>query len=560
MPKGSGPRWIYYPIILAITLALGMYIGSTLNYGSVQVASNNQVDGDGLFHKFSFPVGKRSSKLNDILDYIENEYVDSVSRDRLVDETIEHVLQELDPHSYYITAAELQAMNEPLEGKFEGIGVQFLIQKDTVVVISPVAGGPSEKAGILSGDRIVGVNGDTIAGNGITNNKVMTMLRGERGSEVNMSVYRPSTGKTSEFHIVRDQIPIYSVDVAYQLQNGVGYVKLSRFAKTTYAEFNNALKKLQEEDLRALVIDLRGNGGGFLETATNLVNEFLEEGRLIVYTEGRARKRETYYAHGDGQLTDVDLVVLIDEGSASASEILAGAVQDNDRGTIIGQRSFGKGLVQEQSGWPDGSATRLTIARYYTPTGRCIQKPYGKEEDIRYERFFDHVAKGNIPDLDSLDFPDSLIYHTPGGKTVYGGGGIIPDVYVKPDTAGHSRYLADLAYRNIISRFAFEYVDHHREALARFESAADFIENFDVSSALLEEFVSFAEEKGAQRDPQGMQVSQTQITTRLKAHIGRDLYNNDGFFPVLNTIDPVVIQALEILENQQRASEEHSPF
>jgi len=522
---------IYLPVLLAVTFAAGLYMGS--NY------------------QFSGTSSSRFNKLNEIVNYIEHEYVDSVKRDQLVDQTIQHILQELDPHSYYITAKELQALNEPLEGNFEGIGIQFSLQKDTVVVISPIAGGPSEKVGLLPGDRIVAVDGKNIAGIGLVNNKVMELLRGSEGTEVGVTVQRAGMKDGVDFTIVRDKIPIYSVDISYQIAPETGYIKVSRFSRTTHEEFVAAASDLVEGGITKLILDLRGNGGGYLDAATNMVDEFLKDGQLIVYTEGRARPRETYYATSEGELEDIEVVVLIDEGSASASEIVAGALQDNDRGTVMGRRSFGKGLVQEQSGWPDGSATRLTIARYYTPTGRCIQKPYDNGSQQYHQDQLDRLRERG----DSTVNQDSIPFETPGGKIVFGGGGIAPDVYIPSDTSGASFYLSELMFRGLINQFAFEYVDKHRQTLNDLGGFNAFDRSFSVDTELMEEFVAYAEGRGTNRNEKDLAISYDRIAARIKAFIARNVWNNNGFYPVLNAEDKTVQAALTLFNKKEGSSE-----
>tara|TARA_B100000508_G_scaffold140901_1_gene144166 strand:+ start:8069 stop:9490 length:1422 start_codon:yes stop_codon:yes gene_type:complete len=467
-----------------------------------------------------------------------------MDREFLMDETIEFMLQKLDPHSYYITAADIQAMSEPLEGSFEGIGVQFSIQKDTIVVIDPISGGPSEKVGLKAGDRIVEVDSELVAGVGITNAKVMKLLKGPGGTEVTVGVVRDAKSQVFDFNIIRDKIPIYSVDVGYMIEPDIGYIKVSRFAKTTADEFVQESSKLLNQGMQKLILDLRGNGGGFMDAAIQMADEFLSDGKLIVYTEGRARSKEEYHATSDGQLQNVDVVVLIDEGSASASEIVAGALQDNDRGTIVGRRSFGKGLVQEQNSWPDGSATRLTIARYYTPTGRCIQRSYKNGTKAYHDQIRVRFENGELEDSSRIELEDSIPFTTPGGKTVYGGGGIMPDVFVPLDTSGASFYLSKLYYKGLFYQFSFDYSDHNRENLLSFGDVDRFIDEFTVKGGVEEEFYEFAKSKGIEKDERGIENSRNQILYRLKAGIGRNIYGSMGYYPVLNSEDSAVTKAL----------------
>ncbi|MBN4062073.1 MAG: peptidase S41 [Flavobacteriales bacterium] len=529
--------YIYFPIIVALAMIGGIFMGRS-----------------GLYvGKFISPPSGHQNKLETVIQYIEKEYVDTVLRDELVDIAIQNVLQDLDPHSYYITAKELAALNEPLEGNFEGIGIEFSIQNDTVVVVSPVSGGPSEMLGILSGDRIVKVDNKLVAGTGITNKDVMNLLRGKGGTEVKVSIFRRGESKLLDFTIERDKIPIYSIDVAYMLTAETGYIKISRFSKKTYDEFIESAEKLAGKGMKKLVIDLRNNGGGYLDAATDLADEFLEKGKLIVYTEGKARAKKMHTATSKGDFETTELVVLIDEGSASASEIIAGAIQDNDRGTIVGRRSFGKGLVQEQSEWPDGSAIRLTIARYYTPTGRCIQKPYNNGSRQYYLEYYKRLERGELQSIDSIDFPDSLKYKTPGGKTVYGGGGIMPDVFVPIDTSGRSAYLSHLGYEGVFRNFSFDYADQNRQKLERYHSSENFNQSFSVDDDLYEKFIAFAEENGVKRNNYGISTSESRIKTRLKANIARYIWNNNGYFPVIHQQDNMIKRSLELLEIKKGA-------
>ncbi|MDR9397496.1 MAG: S41 family peptidase [Salibacter sp.] len=529
---------VYIPIIISLAVAVGFLLGINLNTGSSTIS----------FQKINPGESKNFNILNEVIGYIESEYVDTVQRQKLVDETVQYLLQELDPHSYYISAKELQAMNEPLEGNFEGIGIQFNIQKDTVVVINPLQGGPSEKVGVKAGDRIIKVEEELIAGNGISNSKVLKLLKGDKGTKVDITVER--NAQKLDFTITRDKIPIHSVDVAYMMTGKTGYIKVIRFAKTTYQEFMDAANELKSKGMENLIIDLRGNGGGFLDAAVDMSDELLESGKMIVYTKGRARPKEVYKSGSDNSLTETSLAVLVDESSASASEILAGAVQDNDRGLVIGRRSFGKGLVQEQTMWPDGSATRLTVARYYTPTGRCIQRPYDEGVEAYREEIYDRYKHGEMMHPDSTNFPDSLKYETPEGKTVYGGGGIFPDIFVPYDTAGGSTFLNRLVYRGVVYQWAFDYADTHREQLnGNYESAREFQENFSIGQSLIDDFVNFAKSEGVEPEPGELEESQTEIKHRLKAYVARNIWNNEGFYPIWNKNDNVVNKALESLES-----------
>ncbi len=535
--------FVLLPFIIAIFFGAGIFLGSKINFTSNGNTQNDKV--------FNFPKSN-SSKLSDIINYIDNEYVDAVEKEALVDKAITTILQELDPHSYYISAAEIKALSEPLEGSFEGIGVQFSIQKDTVVVINPVNGGPSEKVGVMAGDRIVKVNKELIAGNGISNKKVMNLLKGEKGTEVNIKVLR-NTKDTIGFKIIRDKIPIYSLDVSYMLNENTGYIKLSRFSKNTYEEFLEAGIKLKKQGMQKMILDLRGNGGGFMDAATNIIDEFLAENTLIVYTEGRSRPKQSYYATDKSTFVDTKLAILIDEGSASASEIIAGAIQDNDRGVIIGRRSFGKGLVQEQSSWNDGSATRLTIARYYTPSGRCIQKPY--EDGIAHyqEDYQERLENGELYSDSNITVNDSLKYSTKNGREVYGGGGIMPDEFIPVDTAGGSFYLSELVYKGVFYQFAFEYADKHREELTALGDYKKFVSFYNQNkNKVVAEFVEYAKEQGIDKNKKSFKRSKQRIEDRLRAQIARNIWDDAAFYPLWNENDKTIKEALKILENPSK--------
>lgn len=525
-PPGSA---VFLPVFLGISLALGILIGQSLKPGSA---------------------GNERSKLKTILDYIEQEYVDPVSPDSLVETTIHAMLEQLDPHSAYIPAEDLQAVNESLEGNFEGIGIEFHIQQDTIMVVAAIPGGPSEKVGLMPGDRIVKVNGKNVAGIGITNEQVQKNLRGKGGSEVTVSISRRNKENLVDFKIIRGKIPLNSLETAYMIDKATGFVKLSRFSATTYEECSSAIEQLKSEGMQSLILDLRGNPGGFLDAATKLVDEFLDGNKLIVYTSGKSRPRSEYKARRDGLFEKGDLIVLIDEGSASASEILAGAIQDWDRGTIVGRRSFGKGLVQEQSELPDGSALRLTIARYYTPSGRSIQKPYNKGMQDYDGELFDRYRHGELLSADSIRQTDSLKYKTSSGRTVYGGGGIMPDVFVPLDTSYNSTYLDRIYADGLINRFTYDYVDANREGLGAYKDPDDFRRNFPVNGLLLSEFVEFAEKSGVRKDPQGIKKSGVFLSNQLRAYIARLLWQNKGLYPILHEQDSAVREALRIIRKK----------
>ena len=525
--------YIYLPIAFSIVLIAGMLLGSLMN--------QNQV-----VNKSLFPLGNSSySKMDDLLDYIDRNYVDTIEKSELETDAIKSMLEDLDPHSSYITAEEFHTVNDPLLGSFEGIGISFRIEKDTITVINPIPGGPSIKVGLMAGDRIVDIEDTLVAGIGIKNEDAIRKLKGKKGTIVNVSIFRRGIPKLIDFSITRDVIPTFSLDVAYMVNTEVGYIKLNKFSATTYKEFSKAVNKLKKEGMSKLILDLRGNPGGFLNAAIDVADEFLSDGKLIVYTEGKSRPKSYAFATNKGRLLSEDVVVLLDEGSASASEIVAGAIQDNDRGTIIGRRSFGKGLVQEQMEFPDGSAMRLTISRYYTPTGRCIQKPYSAEnfDDYDFEAYH-RYQNGEMQNADSIHFNDSLKYTTPGGKTVYGGGGIMPDIYVPLITDTIHTYYNVLANRGLIFQFAFDYTDAHRVSLNNFKSFETFDANFAMSNTEYNDLVEYAKEKGIESSAEKIKVSKEKIKTLFEAFVGRNVLEEKGFYPIYHQIDTTFKRAV----------------
>lgn len=524
----------FYPLFFVLMLLIGVVVGANLFRNNAAPAIIN-LGGMG---------SNENNKLSQIIQFIEEEYVDTIQKQELIDKTINHLLKQLDPHSFYIPAAELQRVQEPLEGNFEGIGIEFRIQEDTIVVVNAIPGGPSESVGIMAGDRIVMVDDSLVAGVGITNDQVIGLLRGEKGSKVKVAMKRKS--KTLPFKITRGKIPIYSVTANFMLNEQTGYIKINRFAKTTYDEFMDAVDALKKQGMQSMVLDLRGNGGGLLNIAIAMCEEFLDKGQLIVYTEGKAQPKEEYYARRNGSLNNMPLAVLIDEGSASASEILAGAVQDNDRGWVVGRRSFGKGLVQNQIPLADESALRLTIARYYTPTGRCIQKPYGEGIDYNNE-YEERFERGELQEADSIVLVDSLKYVTPKGKIVYGGGGIVPDEFVGLDTTGASWYFSELNYAGTLFQFAFNYVDNNREKLKTYATLDDYVNNFNVTNNMLTELTDFASNEGVKFRKHEFEHSKEQIRLRLKALIGRNLYQDNGFYKTLAPTDNTIKKGVDKL-------------
>ncbi len=532
---------IFLPLLLTLSVVVGIYLGSYLS----STTGNRSI----IFSKSN---NKSSTgKLNEILNFIEEAYVDSVDSKELLENSINSMLSNLDPHSYYISPKDFNDMNDPIEGSFEGIGVEFRIKDDTVMVVAAIANGPSEKLGIQAGDRIIKVDTVTIAGKNITNNDVIKLLKGPRGTKVNVFIKRRGTKKLLKFAIVRDEIPIYSVDAPYMIDDHIGYVKISRFAKTTYAEFIQAVAELKEKDMENLIIDLRNNGGGVLSSAISIADEILDKNQMIVYTKGRARKKTEYYSTSKGILKGVKIAILINENSASASEILAGAIQDNDRGIILGRRSFGKGLVQEQIPWPDGSAIRLTVARYYTPSGRSIQKPYENGLDDYNLEAYKRYENGELLEADSVHFPDSLKYFTKKGKVVYGGGGIMPDIFIPLDTIGGTDYLYQLRYNGIIQEFSLNYIDSRRkQMLESYHDAVQFKKQFKVSNQLFNNFIKFATESGIERDLGQIKKSKSLIEQGLKADMSRHLYGNFGFYVIVNENDNTINRAIEEIKEQ----------
>lgn len=544
---------ILLPLIFSLILIAGILIGNWYNknfYG--QDFSLRQ-----LFKK-SAPANPHSSmgntallptnnKLSSILNYISSEYVDSISVSKLTEDAIPVILEELDPHSVYIPARDLSKYNEPLVGNFSGIGVQFNMVDDTVAIINTIANGPSQIVGVFAGDRIVKVDGRVVAGVKLPSDSIVGMLRGPKGTTVRIEVFRRSEKKPLEFEITRNDIPLYSVDVAYMINDNTGYIKINSFAQTTYNEFIEAVQKLHGQGMKKLILDLRSNGGGLMDAATSIADEFLEDNKLIVYTQGKARPRYEIYSTAGGVCSTEDLCILIDEYSASASEILAGAIQDNDRGTIIGRRSFGKGLVQEQVQFHDGSALRLTIARYYTPTGRSIQKPYSENKMDYYADLNKRYQHGEFENADSIKFADSLKFVTPGGKVVYGGGGIMPDIFVPLDTMGISPYFNKVRNLGLIYRFAFDYSDKNRDKLSRYKTATE-LSAYLNKTGFFKEFQKYCEAKGVTSSPADLKTSEELIKVQIKAYIARNSLDNIGFYPIIQEIDNTLLKAIEVID------------
>ena len=529
---------IVFPLILAAGIVLGVMLGQFVGRNRAESQIRSMVNKSNLH---------LNNKIMQTCMLIEHQFVDSISMDSLSELVIPLMMKELDPHSVYIPAREMQEMNEPLEGEFDGIGVVFNAATDTVIVLNVIPNGPSAKAGVVSGDRIIKINDTLAAGVKMPQTEIMKRLRGRRGTEVKLSLKRHGIDDLVDIVVVRDVIPIKSIESSFMLDDKTGFVKLSQFARTSYQELMLAMLELRAQGMRNLIFDLRGNSGGYLDQAIVIANEFLPAGNLIVYTEDRNGEQMKQFSNGKGISTDINLVVLIDEESASSSEILAGAVQDNDRGTIIGRRSFGKGLVQSQLPYKDGSALRLTIARYYTPTGRSIQKPYKNGEEFDYQMDIVRRYQNNeFFSADSIHFADSLKFTTPKGKIVYGGGGIMPDVFVPLDTTHLSRYYMEVSGRNILYRYTIEYADKHREALNKVETMEQLDSLFSADKNLFNDFVRHAAQKGVKPNRADIAKSREVMEAQLKAYIGRNtVLEDDAFYHSIYPIDNVMVAAME---------------
>ena len=498
-------------------------------------------------------VQKNQMKFGRLLRLVDGYYVDSANIDELTEKAIIHLLSELDPHSVYISKEEVDKMNEPLQGNFEGIGISFNIFKDTLLITSVIPGGPSEKVGLRAGDRIVEVDGKNIAGTGIKNSDVMEMLRGDKGTTVEISVLRRNLNELLNFTIIRDKIPIFSLDASYMLDDETGYIKLNKFSATTTEEFTNAMMELKKQNLQNLILDLRGNGGGYLKTAIEISDQFLDDNKLIVYTNGTNERRRDYRATSNGIFEAGNLVVLVDESSASASEIVSGAVQDWDRGLIIGRRSFGKGLVQKPYFLTDGSLVRLTTAHYYTPSGRNIQKPYenGLEE---YKRdYLDRLSSGQLFSADSIQLDDSLKFKTlVNGRDVYGGGGVMPDIFIPMDTSSHYRYYNRLRRTNVVYNFVLDYVDQHRTELKnQYSEFEAFKNNFEVGQEMIDSIISEGEKEGIEKDEESLTFTLPTMKKEIKALIARDIFSLNDYFKILYQDDEAILKALEVIENKE---------
>ncbi len=532
-PKSTRqPIWL--PIAIAVAVVVGVFFG--------QRFSNNK------------HVAENDRKLNAILNLIAQDYVDTTNLKDLIEMSIPEILSNLDPHTSYFSAEELKAASEDLNGSFSGIGISFVLMNDTIGVVEVIPGGPSEKVGLLAGDRIIMIDDSTATGDKMTNGAVMKRLRGPKGSKVKLGIKRQNTSKMLTFTVTRGDIPINSVDAHYMIDNITGYIKVNQFGRHTYDEFITALAALQEEGARRYIIDLRGNGGGYMEMAVLMANEFLPANQPIVFTRGRySHDNSEVWSDGNGSFQDAEVAVLIDEFSASASEILAGALQDNDRGLIVGCRSFGKGLVQQEFVLPDSSAIRLTIARYYTPSGRCIQKDY-HEGMLNYEKeLVDRYLNGELYSRDSMKIDKSQVFTTAFGRTVYGGGGIVPDIFVARDTSGITSYYIEVANAGLLQRYAFNYCDNHRSALKQFDDYRQFLATAPSDDKMLEDFANFAARNGITPRWYYINLSRQVIVTNLKALIARDIFGNQAFYPIINKGDKTIQESLNAL-NQHKAA------
>ncbi|MFN5346408.1 MAG: S41 family peptidase [Bacteroidota bacterium] len=502
------------------------------------------------FGKSIAQISPTAEKLDALMSMINYAYVDSIDEKKISDDAIRNLLKELDPHSVYIPAEELKEVNEPLVGNFEGIGVQFSILEDTIMITQTISGGPSEKLGLRAGDRIVKIDGSSVANIGIKNNDVLKKLRGNKGTKVKVDIFRRGNKELIPFTITRDKIPLYSVDAAYMVTPTVGYIKISRFADSTVEEFKQALEKLKTQRVESIILDLSDNGGGYLNRAIELADEFLSNGKEVVYTIGRNNPRQDNYSTSVGGWEKGKVIVLVNESSASASEIVSGALQDWDRALIVGRRTFAKGLVQKPFPLPDGSAVRLTIARYYTPSGRCIQKHYepGDENyDMDISMRYQH---GELYHADSIKFIDSLKCKTMGGREVYGGGGIMPDVFVGLDTSMSSKYYDELRRNGTLNEFTLNYVDANRAMLlSKYKDVYQFKNDFKITKDFLEDFIAYAEKKNIKRDNAGIKTSEKLITTQLKALIARDLWDTNAYYVIINDINVFMVKALECLKD-----------
>ena len=520
----------YIPLIVGFAIALGVFIGGKLNFTDTS---------DRLFTSNS-----KKDKLNRLIDYIDYEFVDDVNTDSIVDVTVNGILNNLDPHSTYIPKSEMQRVTESMKGDFVGIGVSFYTYHDTITVIRPVEGGPSERAGIRSGDRIIMADGDSIFGRTLSNEDIIQKLKGERNTKIKLKIYRKDENRFIDFTVKRSDIPINSVDAAYMLTPDLGYIKINRFAESTYKEFKKALDRLQNEGATKLTLDLRDNPGGFLGIAEQIVDEFLEDDKLILFTKNKSGKIEKSFATQRGDFEEGEVFILINENSASASEIVAGALQDNDKGTIVGRRSYGKGLVQREMALGDGSAVRLTVSRYYTPTGRSIQRPYENgKSDAYYDDYYKRLSSDELNDASFIKVADSLRFKTPKGKVVYGGGGIIPDIFVPVDVNSQNETINYIQSRGYVSYFVFEELDKDRLTF-KGVTKNDFINNFEISDDIVVRFQDYLGNK--ERVQITFVAYNTEIKQLIKASLADQLFGRDAFEEIMNSTDDMILEVIKL--------------
>lgn len=526
--------YIWLPLCIAISIAVGIFIGNAFTrYSSL---NNGFIGG--------------SSKLNTIFSYINQAYVDSVNVNDLVENAIPTILEGLDPHSAYISAETMSMTGDVLDGHFSGIGVEFMLQNDTITIVNVIYGGPSEAVGIMPGDRIVAVNDSAFVGKELTNDKVLKKLRGATNTKVKIGIKRRTSAEILDFTVTRAEIPVKSVDASYKVDNNIGYIKVNQFGAETYQDFISAIAKLKNQGCTSFIVDLQQNGGGYMGAATMMVNEFLNK-ELIVFTEGRTYPRQEEYARGNGTCKNDQIVVLMDESSASASEVFAGAIQDNDRGLIVGRRSFGKGLVQNQHKFKDGSAIRLTIARYHTPSGRCIQKAYEKGNYEGYSQdLMNRFLRGELDNQDSIKFDNLPVFKTLAGRTVYGNDGIMPDVFVPRDTTGHNSYYIKVVNSGVLREFAFLYADRNREALKKYKTWQE-ADDFLKKQPLVDQLATYASNKGIPRRPYLINEAHNIIQTQLEALIIRNAYGDEGFYPIFMRNDATLKKAIELIKSNK---------
>jgi carboxyl-terminal processing protease len=526
---------IKLPIILTVGMAAGILIGATF-------AGPDSVSSDFM---------KSVMKFREVMSLIDRSYVDKIDSDEMVETAVNKMLEELDPHTIYVSAKDVELSNSDLKKEFEGVGIEFNIFRDTIVVLAPLSGGPSEKVGLMAGDKIVSVDGETVAGIGISNRGVIDRLRGKKGTEVDVEIKRQRSKELLEFTIVRDKIPQYSVDAGYMVDDEIGYIKVNRFSETTYDEFREKLQLLVDQGMKKLIVDLQSNPGGYMDRAVNMADEMIAENAMIVSQEGKEpRANAEYRAYRKGLFEQGPVIVLINEGSASGSEIVAGAIQDNDRGLIVGRRSFGKGLVQSLFRLSDGSELRLTISRYYTPSGRSIQKPYDRGLSAYQNEFHDRVEHGELFHADSIKFDDSLSYQTTKGRTVYGGGGIMPDYFIPLDTSEDSRYYFGLRNNNALREFSLNYYQKNQKQLEKM-SFDDFRDNFEIDKKMVSDLVALGEKFGMPYDQEGFEKSEKVIKAIVKASIARNVWGRESYYPIMNEINEIYLEALKLFDEAE---------